>query len=281
MIRTLTNDEVQQREQLHKQRILDFFKNRSPLNYGSVGWDGCGDRYYYHDGPQRKKVAIIGGYPSREGAPFDDPAWEVWSCNALYRLCADSNRRFRADRWWEMHPLSVPPQTEWELEMMAACPVPLYTLDHAPQLWSSIRFPIELLLKLPNAKDYFSCTFAYQIAFAVALGFEEIGIWGTDLVGGREFLIERPCVEYWVGYAQARGVTVSVGIESALCWYPFRYGYDYDDEKIFGEKQERELDGNTKYIEMVEKGQKVADDLRAQADRLESERLSITKLDGD
>lgn len=258
------------------QQLLAHVQNPSPLNCGAVARDiDPAASVFTSTGPRRRKVAIIGAYPSRAGAPFDDPAWEVWGCNAMYGLCTDGKRRFRADRWWEMHPLTVPPQTEHELELMRAAPVPLYTFEVEPSIAQSVRFPLERLLALPGARDYFSCTFAYQIAFAVAEGFEEIALYGVELTGGREYLLERPCVEYWVGYAQGRGVRVTIGEESALCWYPYHYGYDYDEEKAFGERQEAELDGNKKYIESVEAMARMSSNSQLRLAQ------SITRLDGE
>jgi len=225
------------------ERVLALLRNPSPLNGCAVGWDGCGDRFVTGPTPRRYKVAIVGACPSRAGLPLDDPSWEIWGCNALYGACRDKRGKFRADRWWEMHPLSQPPQSDLDLIGIQASPIPIYTLEHESSVSMGARFPIEQCLTLPNARDYFTSTFSYQVAFAVALGFQEIALYGVELTGGREYLLERPCLEYWMGYAAGRGVKVTTGEESALCWTPFRYGYSYDEEKEFGEAMQKRHDG--------------------------------------
>ena len=168
----------------------------------------------------------------------------MWCCNQLYGACKDSKGRFRASRWFELHPLTQPPQSDFDLIGIQACPVPVYTLEHTPYFPMSVAFPIEAIVgTLYNARDYFTNTFSYQISLALVEGFQEIALYGIELTGGREYLLERPCVEYWVGYAQGRGVKVTIGEESALCWTPFRYGYFYEQEREFGLAIMRQHDG--------------------------------------
>src|SRR5690606_31825902 len=47
--------------------------------------------------PLKKKVAIVGGGPSRRLAPFGDETWDVWAFSSL-RL-----KTPRVTRWFEMH----------------------------------------------------------------------------------------------------------------------------------------------------------------------------------
>jgi hypothetical protein len=187
--------------------------------------------------PIRSKVAIIGATPNYEEAPFDDPSWEIWGCNSLWRCCSDSEGLFRGDRWFEMHPMEV--QTAEELELIQRCPIPIYTLkdetSHAP---NSVRFPLEKLQKL-FPREYYTCTFAYQIALAIAEGFSEIGLFGCELGYGtpRERLVEKPCVEFWLGVAWARGITIHLPDNSGLASHKYPYGYDYDDELAYIDQQ--------------------------------------------
>ncbi len=70
------------------------------------------------------------------------------------------------------------------------------------------------------------------IALAVEEGFGEIGLFGVDLNLGtaRERTLERLCVLWWLGYAQGKGVKVTVPFGSSLLDHPLRYGYDYHTE---------------------------------------------------
>lgn len=174
------------------------------------------------------KVAILGAGPSYRLAPLGDPAWEVWGCNSLWRM----GRRddvFLASRWFELHPRAV--NTDEEVEAVLRCPVPIYVLD--PAEWPAAphirRFPLEAVLEIG---DYYTCTFAYQIALAIYEDASSIGLYGVSLEHGsvRERVVERACVEWWLGYAEGRGVEVVLPADSGLARAPYRYGYDYDAE---------------------------------------------------
>lgn len=191
--------------------------------------DVTGTRYVKCD-PPRSKVAIIAADPSFIHAPFDDPDWEVWGCNSLWKFCQDSNGYFRADRWFEMHPLSV--QTPAELEAIHACPVPIYLLgDDSMEAPHGVPYPYQKVTgQFPY--QYFTCTFAYQIALALYEGFTTIGLYGVELDRGtaRERIVEKACVEFWMGIAIGMGVEVLLPDSSKLGVQARRYGYDYHDE---------------------------------------------------
>lgn len=188
----------------------------------------------------RRKVALIGAsqLDPTERPPLEDPEWDVWSCNSLWRLCLDAHGRFRADRWFELHPLPV--QTPRELDEMYTCPVPLYVLEdeEAPQ-WE--RFPLGALRERWGARDYYTCTMAYQIALALTYGYQSIGLWGMELWQGtpRERYVEHRCVEYWLGVARGMGVEVVLPEYSQLISHKLLYGYQYREE---AEMVERELE---------------------------------------
>lgn len=211
--------------------------NLPPALYGTVpSLDGIGRR----DGYPRKKVAILGAGCARFSAPAEDATWEIWTCNCL--VLADSKGRVRADRWFELHPLDV--QTEKELAFMRACPVRLYTVEdyRAQGFPMSVRYPLEHVIEATGGQDYFSCTFAYQLAFAYAESFREIGLYGVCLPFGtrREQTVERACVEWWLGWLEGKGVRLHLMAEDGLALHPPnwtstaprpRYGINYWDEK--------------------------------------------------
>lgn len=188
-------------------------------------------RWHQRLGEHRSKVAIIACDPSNSFAPFDSNEWAVWGCNSMWNICRDSFGDFRADRWFEMHPMSV--QTDAELSAIFQCPIPIYHLgdakfDKAPL---GVPYPIEAILnKFPYR--YFTCTFAYQIALAIHEGFTTIGLFGVELDQGtaRERMVEKACVEFWIGVARGAGVNVVLPEGSRLCTQSKLYGYDYHEE---------------------------------------------------
>lgn len=173
---------------------------------------------------EHRKVAIVGTGLGRASAPYGDPAWCVWALNEIPQPSFT--------RHFELHPMSK--QSGRELAWLAACPAPCYVLDLADAARAGVRgavqYPLRRLLD-GGFRRYFTCTFAYQIALALLEGFEEVGLWGVGLHLGsaRERLVERACVEYWLGVAAGRGARVSA--DSGLAWQPHLYGYDYDLER--------------------------------------------------
>ena len=181
--------------------------------------------------PPRTKVAIVGAGRTRTQAPWNDPSWEVWGLNEIAQP--------RADRWFELHPLSV--QTEAEMAWLRACPKPVYLVRSPPaDIPMGVRFPLEEVVKI--GLDFFACTFAYQIALAILQQFKTIGLYGVDLPWGtpRERLFESACVHAWVGFAMGAGRRVILPADGALLQHPplgritphpRRYGFDYHEEK--------------------------------------------------
>lgn len=188
-------------------------------------------RWNRQPGEEREKVAIIAGDPSYKDAPFDDDTWEIWCCNSMWHLCKDAFGDFRADRWFEMHPEEK--QTDEEMKAIQECPVPIYHLGDfgKRQAPNGRTYPIDDILdEFPYR--YFTCTFAYQIALALHDGFTMIGLFGVELDRGtsRERMVEKACVEFWIGVALGMGVKVITPEGSRLCTQSKLYGYEYDEE---------------------------------------------------
>lgn len=188
------------------------------------------------DGRQRKALAIVGTSADPRHAPFDDPSVDVWGMNRSHRLFADREGRFRADAWFDLHE-AVAQEAE-DLAWFDACPVPLYvpeepaTVPCYPANEMLRRFPIERCLD--QGRDYFACSAAYLLAFALALGYREVHLYGCAHAVGRELVVERACVSYWCGLLEGRGVRVVVhNVEpwDRLLTHPARYGLDYTAEK--------------------------------------------------
>ena len=57
-------------------------------------------------------------------------------------------------------------------------------------------------------------------------GVRELGIFGIDLIVGTEYDWQKSCVEYLLGIAHARGVTVRLPEQCALLKQRWRYGYE-------------------------------------------------------
>lgn len=177
------------------------------------------------------KVALIGSASGWQAALDLDDSWEIWCLNNQYNLSAELTDR--ATRWFELHgdtPLTRARRSANHWETIAAMTIPVYTLYDLPGVRTAVSFPIE---EAAAIKDYFSCTFAYQIALALMEGVTELRLYGTPLIDAREALVERPCVEWWLGYAEGRGVTCSVHHDYpyGLGKQPYRYAFNDQSER--------------------------------------------------
>ena len=229
---------------------------RSPLNFGYAVNDG---KMVQTATRWRTKVALIGASMlGDDPPPLDDQTWEVWGCNSLWRKHLDKKGQFRADRWFEMHPMSA--QTEQELLDIADCPVPLYVLEEQPHLPHAVVYPFDLIEERFSERHYFTVTFAYQIALALSEGFKEIGLFGVELYQGstRERRVEWPCLTYWMGLARGLGVTLTLPNYSKLLWHEHLYGYDYDEDVAQSKIDDRDFALNWMREQHKEKHRKKA-----------------------
>jgi len=78
-----------------------------------------------------------------------------------------------------------------------------------------------------QGRNYMASTFSWQVALALAFGYKEIGLWGVQLWAGREGIVERASLNYWLGIATGRGVRVTLPDDCYLLWHPAEYGLDY------------------------------------------------------
>jgi hypothetical protein len=194
----------------------------------------------------RTKLAIVGAsaLTDDEPPPLSDPQWDVWGCNSLWRRHLDANGLFRADVWWEMHPISA--QTEQELLDMHECPVPLYVLNENGRSLDCphwMAYPLDQMREEFGDRDYYTNTFAYQVALAITQGYQEIGLWGVELWQGstREARVELPCLNYWLGIAKGKGIIITLPDYSKLLWHEHLYGYDYSDDVAQSATDDRDV----------------------------------------
>ena len=174
--------------------------------------------------PKRDKVAIIGfATSSRDLAPFDDPSYEIWTLNQLYRHVPRSTRHFDIHCNWEEDNVEGTDHRGWIYE----APIPVYMMETDPGLPSAVRYPIERVIKNAGI-DYFTSTVAFEVGLALAEGFKEIALFGIDLIVGTEYSVQKANLEFWLGMAHARGVNVHIPGECALLKQAYRYGYEQE-----------------------------------------------------
>ena len=177
--------------------------------------------------PKRRRVAITGAGKSLRDLPWHDETWEIWGINNFWNAMRDPTGRLRADRWFELHPPTDDIQDPYDMAWLRECPIPIYTTEPFPENQNAVVFPVDMLAS--RFRDYFSCTFAYQIALAIYEGFGELAVHGLELAYGtqREATVERACVNWWLGFAAGRGMTVTIPEDDFVTAHWSRYGFDY------------------------------------------------------
>lgn len=185
----------------------------------------------------KKKVAIVGFSEStRDLAPYEDPDYEIWACNHLYRFIP------RADRWFEIHTLDelkikYGPTGDWEgyFKWMQELPEGqcIYMAEANEQIPHSRALPIEELKARyyfleelggePQAvsrrvqpRAVFKSTISYMLAMALEEGFTSISLYGIDMVLDFEYGFQRQNLYYFIGWARGMGVDVIIPQKSAL-----------------------------------------------------------------
>ena len=186
------------------------------------------------DTGDRKKIAICGfASSSRHLIPVDDPSWIIVGLNQLYRHMP------RADVWYDIH-------LNWEQDnvdgtdhegWIKSCGIPVFMSNPPGHFPTAMRYPVERLIQ-KHGIDYFTSTVSFMVAWAIdcidrkvaetgdAYSNYTIGVFGIDLIVGTEYEVQKACVEYWLGIAEGRGITLALPPQSALLKQAYRYGYE-------------------------------------------------------
>lgn len=187
----------------------------------------------------KSRCAIMGfASSSRDLAPFNDPTWDIYILNELYNMVPRWDVAFemhninhiRSNRLRDGQPVNVNAHYEW----LKAQPGPgqpgfrpIYMQAHYEDIPASIAFPLAALTShfYPEGNCYFTSTPAYMMAIAIVAGYEEMGLYGIDLLQEEEYAYQRPCMEYLVGVARGMGKKVHVPTQSALMKANYVYGF--------------------------------------------------------
>jgi hypothetical protein len=187
-----------------------------------------------------KHVVILGLGPSLEAYSdlvkrlggrhvFCDEVWGINAVGGVYQC----DRIFHMDdvRIQERRAVAKPESNIANmLGWMRKHPGPIYTSRAHPDYPGLVEFPLERFINEVGFA-YFNGTAAYAVAFAILLGVEEISMFGCDFTYANAHHAEkgRACVEYWLGFARARGIRISIAGGSSLmdsCEGGELYGYD-------------------------------------------------------
>lgn len=186
----------------------------------------------------KKTVAIVGMAPtSCSLAPFDDEDCEIWLLNESHAFPWAK----RATRWFQIHETEswkryiakrdVLNHADWLKEN--PLDVPIYMQYYKKEVPKSMGYPLhevnELAFSLFRRGDkkvkYYTSTFAYMMGIALLEDFERIEIYGFEMADDIEYVKQKACAEWWIGFAMGRGVEVYTPPNNQIMWSEL-YGGD-------------------------------------------------------
>lgn len=186
-----------------------------------------------------KKLAIIARNKGSSLAPWTSAAYDKWTLNAAWRSLTVKQLR-SVTAWFEIHSRRYLTE-EWggedtHFEALALLRCPLYVQN--PAHWDAADarlFPRAKLAKAFPGGEYHASSIDWMLAFALYLGYKDIGIWGVNFGPGEggEPMSARACLEYWVGLGRGMGRTITVHEPTGLFWIynvsKHKTPYHYDD----------------------------------------------------
>lgn len=189
------------------------------------------------------KVAIIASGQGKYAAPMGDE-WEWWGVNQTYTFFNHEILVKRFTRWFELHRRAY---LAWEtaadyykqhlhwLTHLTDNPSRLYVQDVSEwpdASYAPNAFPFADVQALaPAFRNYHACSIDWMLAYAIHLGATDIGLYGVEQDHTSEPIGSRACVEFWAGFATARGIKVTSADGSTfklahLCYTKTAYAFD-------------------------------------------------------
>lgn len=165
---------------------------------------------------------------------------EVWGINAIGDVLA-CDRVFHMDdvRIQQIRAQARPDSNiATMVRWLKHHPGPVYTSRPHPDYPGLVPYPLEYVVR-NTGMAYMNNTAAHAVAFAVAMGVKKLSLFGMDFTYAHSHHAEkgRACVEFWLGFAKARGIEISIPQRSSLMdgCEPDRdrpYGYDTLDVRL-------------------------------------------------
>lgn len=155
------------------------------------------------------KVAIIGMAKStRDLAPYTDPSWTIWGVNGTWTVAPrlDAILDLHAPWIYEWEPYRRPPG---HVEHLKAFSGDVYLIERRDDIPRSIAYPIDAVIR-SIGRPYLTSSIAMAVALAIHCRATEIGLWGVEMATAGEYADQRPCLEYLLGLAEARGITITL-----------------------------------------------------------------------
>ncbi len=176
------------------------------------------------------RIICVSGFAdsSRDMANHEPADVEIWGLNRCYTYLK------RWDRWFEVHETELYSgktglrETDY-LDMLRNSGKPIYMQHPDPTVPNALQIPVKEMTTTGGLRDYFTTSIAYMLAMIVYehdLGqtVSEVRMYGVDMSAYSEYSYQRPCVEYWLGVLDGRGIKVTVPMVSPVLKAIVSYG---------------------------------------------------------
>ncbi len=145
------------------------------------------------------KIVIVGKGRGWEDSPLQGNGCEIWGITQLILmrdvdLVIDMND-YSKNRWGateNLHAIISRNKAKHEN-------VPYIDL---------LNYPLKEIIH-DFKTDYFTSTVAFAVALAIYRGATEIDLYGVTMEVESEYHYQKPCVDFWCGYAKGRGIKVT------------------------------------------------------------------------
>lgn len=166
---------------------------------------------------QPKQVCILGTAETMHEAPFDDPTWEMWAV----ATAIGSPGLKRLDRVMELHGRDSWGQRIAEIN---AAKIPVWMWQHYDEIPLSEPFPVHDITA--KFRSYFTNSISFLIAKAIMDGYTDIALFGVHMATNTEYSHQRPSCEYFLGYAEAKGINLWIPDGADLLKAARLYGFE-------------------------------------------------------
>lgn len=169
-----------------------------------------------------KRVCILGTAETMKMAPFEDDGLEIWA----HAMCINRQPE-NLKRWDLMFEMHKPNKWLNRVDELNTGGKPVIMQDHYEEVPASVAYPIDEVLS--HFRRYFTNSISQMVALAIIRGYHEIALFGVHLATDSEYAYERPNLEYFLGQAEARGISLWIPDEAYVLRSQYLYGYEENE----------------------------------------------------
>lgn len=179
-----------------------------------------------------RTIAIVGtAASSRDEANYEPVEVERWGQGRTYTFLDRLHRFFELHTMdWIRKRASYQAFVEYS-HWLKHYEHPVYMIETHPTVPTSVRYPIEKIIK--QFGPYMTSSVSYMIALAIHEGCDEIKLFGVDMAAKMEYTYQRNGIEYLLGWAMGMGIKVTIPDSSPILKAPL-YGREADETLTHG-----------------------------------------------